>query len=55
MNLISLDQLKQSLNGGLTCYALVARETELEIELQISGHKPILEEFSDVLPKDLPS
>jgi len=34
--------------------ALVARETKQEIESQISGHiKPILEEFSDVLSKDL--
>jgi len=33
----------------------VARETEPETELQIPGHiKQILEEFSDVLPKNLP-
>ena len=32
----------------------MARETKQEIESQISGHiKPILEEFSDVLSKDL--
>ena len=49
------DQLEQSLNKGLTCYALVARETEPKIELQIPCHiKPILEEFSDAFPKDLP-
>ena len=55
MNLISFDQLEHSLNEGLTCYALVGRETEPEIELHISGHiKPILEEFSDALSKDLP-
>jgi len=55
MNLISPDQLEQSLNEGLTCYALMTRETELEIELQISRHvKPILEKFFDVLSKDLP-
>ena len=38
MNLISPDQLKKSLNEGLTCYALVAGETVLETELQILGH-----------------
>jgi len=54
LNLISPDQLEQSLNEALTCYALVTRETELEIELQILRHiKPILEEFSNVLPKNL--
>ena len=42
MNLISADQLEKSLNEGLTCYALVARETEPETELQIPGDiKPI--------------
>jgi len=55
MNLISIDQLEQSLNEGLTCYSLVAQETEPKIELQIPGHvRSILEEFSDVLSKDLP-
>jgi len=54
MNLISIDQLEESLNEGLTCYSLVARETEPKIGLQIPGPvKPILEEFSDVLSKDL--
>ena len=54
MNLISPDQVEQSLNEGMTCYSLVARETESEIELQIPGHiKIIFEEFSDVLPKNL--
>ena len=54
MNLICPDQLEQSLNEGLTCYTLVARETEPEIELQISRHiKPIFEEFFDVLLNDL--
>jgi len=33
MNLISSDQLEQSLNKGLTCYALVARKTEAEIQV----------------------
>ena len=42
------------MNESLTCYALVIRETEPESELQIPRHiKPILEEFSDVLPKDM--
>ena len=31
MNLNSLDQLEKSLNESLTCYVLVARETETEI------------------------
>ena len=53
-NLISRDRLEKSLNEGLTCYTLVARETEPETELQILGHiKPILEEFSDARPKDM--
>jgi len=43
------------LNEGSTCYALVAREAESEIEVQISGHiKSILEEFFEVLQEDLP-
>ena len=55
MNLISHNQIERSLNEGLTCYALVARETEPETKTQISEHiKLILQEFSDVLPKDLP-
>jgi len=54
MNLISHDQLEKSLNEGSTCYALVAREAEPETESQIPGHiRPTLEEFSEVLPKDL--
>ena len=54
MNLISHDQIERSLNEGLTCYALVAREVEPETEMQIPRHiKPILEEFFEVLPKDL--
>ena len=36
MNLVSPDQLEQNLNEGLTCYTLVAREIEPEIELQIT-------------------
>ena len=54
MNLISHSQIERSLNEGLTCYALVAREAEPEAEMQISEHiKLMLEEFSEVLPKDL--
>ena len=54
MNLISHDQIEKSLNDGST-YALVAREAEQKIEVQILGHiKPILE-FSKILPQDLPS
>jgi len=55
MNLISHDQIKKSLNEGSTCHAFVAREAELEAEMQISRHiKPIHDEFSEVLSKDLP-
>jgi len=54
MNLISHGQAKKSLNEGSTCYALVAQEVEPETESRIPGHiRPILEEFSEVLPKDL--
>jgi len=54
MNLISHDQIERSLNEGLTCYALVAREAEPETEMQILRHiKPILEEFFKILLKDL--
>ena len=39
----------------MNCYTLVARETKPVTKLHILGHiKPIFEEFSDVLPKDLP-
>jgi len=52
--LISHDQIERSLNEGSTCYALVARLAEPKIEVQISGHiKPILEEFFEILSKDL--
>jgi len=55
MTLISHDQIEKSLNEDTTCYALMAREAEPKIEVQISGHiKPILEEFFEVLSKDLP-
>jgi len=55
MNLISYDQIEKSLNEGSTCYALVAREAEPKIEVQIPEPiKPILEEFSEILSKDLP-
>ena len=54
MNLISHDQIKKSLQDGSTCYALVVRETNRNIEEQIPEHiKPILEEFSETLPQDL--
>jgi len=54
MNLISPDQLKQSLNKWLTCYALVTRKTEPKTESQIPGHiRPIHEEFFYVLPNDM--
>ena len=53
MNLISHDQVENSLNEGSTCCTLVAWEAEPETESQIPEHiKPILE-FSEVLPKDL--
>jgi len=43
------------LNEGSTCYALVAREAEPKIEIQIPGRiKPILKEFSKIFSKDLP-
>ena len=46
MNLISHDQVTKRLNEGSTCYALVARETELETKSRIPWHiKPILEVF----------
>jgi len=46
MNLISHDQIEKSLHEGSTCYALVAREVDRNIEEQIFKHiKPILEEF----------
>jgi len=55
MNLISHDQIEKRLNDGSTCYALMAREAERKIEVQISWHiKPILKEFSKILPQDLP-
>ena len=54
MNLISHDQIEKSLNERLTYYALVAREAEPNIKVQIPGHiTPILKEFSEILPKDL--
>ena len=53
MNLISHDQIEKSLNESFT-YTFVAREAEPKIEAQIPGHiKPILEEFSEILLKDL--
>ena len=55
MNLISHNQFERSLNEGLTCYALVAREAEPEADTEISKHiKLVLEEFFEVLQKDLP-
>ena len=55
INLISHDQIGKSLNKGFTCYALMAWEAEPNIEVSIPGHiTPILEEFSEILPKDLP-
>jgi len=54
MNLISHDQVEKSLNERSTGYALVTREAEPKTESQIPGHiRPILEEFSKVLHKDL--
>jgi len=55
MNLTSHDQVEKSLNEGSTFYALVAREAEQETKSQIPRHiRPILKEFSEVLPKELP-
>ena len=55
MNLISHDQIEKSLNESSTCYALVARKAEPKIEVQIPEHiESILEEFCEILPKDLP-
>ena len=55
MNLISYDQIEKSLNDGSTYYALVAREVEQKIEVQIPRHiKSILEDFSEILLQDLP-
>jgi len=52
-NLISHDQIK-NLNEESTYYALVTREAESNIEVQIPGHiTPILKEFSEILPKYL--
>ena len=54
MNLISHDQIEKSLHEGSTCYALVAREADRNIEEQIPEHiKSILEEFFEALPQDL--
>ena len=45
---VSHNQIERSLNEGLMCYALVARQAEPEIEAQISEHnKLILAEFSN--------
>ena len=38
MNLISHDQIEKSLHKGSTCYALVAREADRKIEVQIPEH-----------------
>jgi len=54
MNLISHNQIERILNESSTCYALVVREAEPKIEVQIPGHiKPILEEYFKILSKDL--
>ena len=54
MNLICHDQIEKSFHEGSTCYALVAREADRNIEEQIPEHiKPILEEFFEALPQDL--
>ena len=54
-NLISHDQIEKSLHEGSTCYALVAREVDWKIEVQIPGYiKLIMKEFSEILPQDLP-
>ena len=53
-NLISHDQIEKSLDEGSTYYALMAREADRKIKVQILEHiKPILKEFSKILPKDL--
>jgi len=55
INLISHDQIEKRLHEGSTCYALVAREADRNSEEQILGHiKPILEEFFEALPQNLP-
>ena len=55
MNLISRDQIEKNLHEGSTCYALVAREANQNIEEQIPEYiKPILEEFFEALPQDHP-
>ena len=52
INLISHHQIEKSLHEGSTCYALVA---DRKIEVQTLGHiKPIVKEFSEILPQDLP-
>jgi len=46
MNLISHDQIEKSLHEGSTSYALVAREADRKIEVQIPQHiKPIWKSF----------
>ena len=55
MSLISHDQIEKSINKRFTCYVLVAREAEPNIEMPIPEHiTPILKEFSKILSKDLP-
>ena len=45
MNLISHEQIEKSLHEGSTCYALVTREADRNVEEQIPEHiKLILEE-----------
>ena len=52
MNLISHDQIEKSLHEGSTCYALMAREAEPKIKVQIPGHiKPTLEELWNLLKR----
>jgi len=56
MSLISHAQIEKILNERFTCYALMARETEPNIEVPIPEHiTPILKGFSEILSKDLPS
>ena len=44
------------MSEGFTCYALMTREAEPNIEVPIPWHiTSILEEFSEILSKDLPS